>query len=172
MKVIRNSNILTCMTRVYTKYDPQRVNIPNHTHFPGSNSIYTSSWISLTDAKIVCISRVRYDDDTICEYKFTYDLDENQETNFRIENTKCPPTNVAAISIIGVIIATFFLGLLILCLCRLNMWLADRREYRAFEEERMKTTYKYESPLYKSPVTHFKNPNSPEHTPRNVFELK
>lgn len=114
---------------------------------------------------------MRYDEDTVCEYKFTYDL-ENQETKIRIENAPCPPTNVAMLSIIGVIIATFLIGLLILCLCRLQMLWSDMKEYRAFEAERQKTEYKYESPLYKSPVSHFKNPHSPEHTPNNVFELK
>lgn len=114
---------------------------------------------------------MRYDDDTVCEYKFTYELDENQETNIRIENAPCPPTNVAFFSIIGVIIATFLIGLLILILCRLQMWLSDKREYQAFLAEKEKTEYKYESPLYKSPVSHFVNPNSPEHKPHNVFEL-
>lgn len=125
-----------------------------------------------TDANIICIARVNYDED-VCEYKFTYDLDENRQTKLRIENSKCPPLGVAKISIIAIILGTFLIGLLILLIVRCNMYIADKREYAKFEEERQKhTLYLNESPLYKSPITHFRNPNSPDKAPPNVFELK
>jgi hypothetical protein len=116
---------------------------------------------------------VNYDEDTVCEYKFTYELDENRDTNLRIENKTCPPTNIAAISIIGVIIATFLIGLLVILLVKCNMYLADKREYAKFEKERLEhTQYLNQSPLYKSPISIYKNPNSPDKAPPNVFELK
>lgn len=127
----------------------------------------------LTDANIICIARVRYDEDTVCEYKFTYDLDENGETNIRIEDTSCPPTNVAAISIIAVIIATFLIGFLILLICKCQMYFADKREFAKFEEERKKYLQAAnENPLYKSPITTFRNPHSPDIVKTNAFELK
>lgn len=124
-----------------------------------------------TDAKIICMARVRYDDDTVCEYKFTYDLDDNLDTNIRIEDATCPPVNIAAYSIIGIIIGTFLLGLLILMFIKFNIYIADKREFAKFEEEQQKhTQYKFESPLYKSPITKFRNPQSTENSP-NVFEI-
>lgn len=126
---------------------------------------------NISDAKIICIARIRYDDDTVCEYKFTYDLDEKLETNIRIEDTTCPPVNVAAYSIIAVIIATFLIGFLILMIIKFNMYLADKREFAKFEEEQKnQTLYKFESPIYKSPVTTFRNPQNAQNSP-NVFEL-
>ncbi|KAG5683512.1 hypothetical protein PVAND_012786 [Polypedilum vanderplanki] len=125
----------------------------------------------ISDADILCIARVRYDDDTVCEYKFTYELDEKSETNLRIENTDCPPVNVAAYSIIGIIVATFLIGFLILMVIKCNMYIAEKREFAAFEKERdQQTEYKYESPLYKSPVTTFRNPQSTSQS--NAFEMK
>lgn len=126
----------------------------------------------ISDANIICIARARYDDDTVCEYKFTYDLNEKLETMIRIEDTKCPPVNVAAYSIIGIIIATFLIGLLILLIIKMNIYLADKREFAKFEEERAnQTQYKFESPIYKSPVTTFRNPQSPDNS-RISFEMK
>lgn len=124
------------------------------------------------DADILCIARVRYDENTVCEYKFTYELDENQKTNIHIEDTNCPPTNVAMFSIIGIIIATFLIGLLVIMIVKVNMFIADKREFAKFEEERKnQTEYKFESPLYKSPITQFRNPQSSENS-RNSFELQ
>lgn len=37
--------------------------------------------LTQADANIQCIARVRYDDDTVCEYKFTYELGEVSETS-------------------------------------------------------------------------------------------
>ena len=132
---------------------------------------YNINFSLFADAKIICIARIRYDDDTVCEYKFTYDLDEKLETMIRIEDTTCPPVNVAAYSIIAVIIATFLIGFLILMIIKFNMYLADKREFAKFEEEQKnQTLYKFESPIYKSPVTTFRNPQSAQNSP-NVFEL-
>jgi Integrin beta cytoplasmic domain len=95
------------------------------------------------------------------------------QTDIGIEDTVCPPYNVAAISIIGIIIATFLLGLLVILVVKFNIYLADKREFAKFEEEREKhTQYKYESPLYKSPVTEFRNPTNSGPPSPNVFELK
>jgi integrin beta 1 len=125
-----------------------------------------------TDAKIQCIARVRYSDDTVCEYKFTYDQEGNSETNILIANASCPPVNVAAYSIVGIIIATFLLGLIILMVIKFNMFMTDKREFAKFEEERQQQTeYKFESPIYKSPVTTFRNPQNDRES-QNVFELK
>lgn len=116
---------------------------------------------------------MRYDEDTVCEYKFTYEQDEDERTNIRIEDTKCPPTNVAAFSIIGVIIATVLLGLLILFIIKCNIYLADKREFAKFEEERKKYLQAAnENPLYKSPISTFRNPNSPGIGKTNAFELE
>lgn len=116
---------------------------------------------------------MRYDDDTVCEYKFTYDQDEYDDTNIRIADASCPPVNVAAYSIIGVILATFLLGLIILMVIKFNMYLADKREYAKFEEERKATNCVYQSPIYKSPVSTFLNPlNENNRDSVNSFELK
>lgn len=125
-----------------------------------------------TDAKIQCISRVRYDEDTVCEYKFTYQLEADSETNIRIADATCPPVNVAAFSIIGIIVATFLLGFIILMVIKFNMFLAEKREFAKFEEERLaQTEYKFESPIYKSPISQFRNPQSDRES-KNVFELQ
>lgn len=122
---------------------------------------------------------MRYDDDTVCEYKFTYVVEEDAETNILIADASCPPVNVAAYSIIGVIIATFLLGFIILMVIKVNMYLADKREFAKFEEEqKAQTEYKFESPIYKSPITEFRNPQSDRESQntfresQNVFELK
>lgn len=124
-----------------------------------------------TDAKIQCIARVRYDDETVCEYKFTYDQEGNYETSLSVQDTKCPPVNVAFISIIGIIITTFLLGLVVLMAIKAKMYIADKQEFAKFEEERLKTEYKYESPIYKSPITVFRNPQSNRES-QNAFELQ
>lgn len=114
---------------------------------------------------------MRYDDDTVCEYKFTYEL-EGWDTSIRIADASCPPVNVAAYSIIGIIIATFLIGLLILMFIKFNMFLADKREFAKFEEERkQQTEYKFESPIYKSPVTTFRNPQSGRESQQSGFEM-
>lgn len=122
---------------------------------------------------------MRYDDDTVCEYKFTYVVEEDAETNILIADASCPPVNVAAYSIIGVIIATFLLGFIILMVIKVNMYLADKREFAKFEEEqKAQTEYKFESPIYRSPITEFRNPQSDRESQntfresQNVFELK
>lgn len=122
---------------------------------------------------------MRYDDDTVCEYKFTYVVEEDAETNILIADASCPPVNVAAYSIIGVVIATFLLGFIILMVIKVNMYLADKREFAKFEEEqKAQTEYKFESPIYKSPITEFRNPQSDRESQntfresQNVFELK
>lgn len=52
------------------------------------------------------------------------------------------------------------------------MYLADKREYAKFEEERQKSTeYQYQSPIYKSPITRVTNPQL-ENRPTSVFELQ
>lgn len=122
---------------------------------------------------------MRYDDDTVCEYKFTYVVEEDAETNILIADASCPPVNVAAYSIIGVVIATFLLGFIILMVIKVNMYLVDKREFAKFEEEqKAQTEYKFESPIYKSPITEFRNPQSDRESQntfresQNVFELK
>jgi integrin beta 1 len=119
---------------------------------------------------------VRFDDDTVCEYKFTYDGEGTDATNIAIANAPCPPVNVAAYSIVGIIIATFLLGLIILMVVKVNMTLADKREFAKFEEERKQhTEYICESPIYKSPITTFRNESYPQNgrESQNVFfELK
>lgn len=117
---------------------------------------------------------MRYDDDTVCEYKFTYELELEgaTETNIRIADASCPPVNVAALSIVGIIIATFVIGLVVLMVIKFNMFLADKREFAKFEEERKaQTEYKFESPIYKSPVTTFRNPQNDRES-QNAFELQ
>jgi integrin beta 1 len=115
---------------------------------------------------------VRYDDDNVCEYRYTYELGEKLETNIRIEDATCPPVNVAAYSIGGIIVGTFLIGLVGLMVFKCRIYYADKREFAEFEKERkQETEYKYESPLYKSPVTTFKNPQSSSNNP-NVFEMK
>ena len=117
---------------------------------------------------------MRYDDDTVCEYKFTYELDEEADTNIRIADATCPPVNVAAYGILGVIIATLLIGFIIIMFIKVNIFLADKREFAKFEEERKaQTEYKFESPIYKSPVTTFRNPQSDsQRNSENAFELQ
>lgn len=121
---------------------------------------------------MICIARVRYDDNTVCEYKFTYELNEKSETMLRIEDTNCPPVNIAAYSIVGIVIATLLIGILVILIIKVNIYYADKREFAKFEEERAnQTEYKFESPIYRSPVTTFRNPQSNQNSP-NVFEMK
>lgn len=55
---------------------------------------------------------------------------------------------------------------------KVNIFLADKREFAKFEEDRAQTEYKFESPIYKSPVTTFLNPQSDRLSQNVVFELK
>jgi Integrin beta cytoplasmic domain len=124
------------------------------------------------DSRVRCIARVRYNDDVVCEYKFIYELDANGNTNIKIADTKCPPVNVAAYSILGIILATFLLGLLIMMIVKVNIFYADKREFAKFEAERKaETSYVYSSPIYKSPVSIFRNPLN-ERDSINTFELQ
>lgn len=56
---------------------------------------------------------------------------------------------------------------------KVNMFLADKREFAKFEEERKaQTEYKFESPIYKSPITVFRNPQSDEQRrSQGAFEM-
>lgn len=55
---------------------------------------------------------------------------------------------------------------------KFNMFLADKREFAKFEEERkQQTEYKFESPIYKSPVTTFRNPQSGRESQQSGFEM-
>jgi len=129
--------------------------------------------LSKPDAPIQCIARVRYDEDTICEYKFTYDSEENGETDIIIGETTCPPVNVAAYGIIGIIILTFLIGLIIILAVKINIYIADKREFAKFEEERKMQNVTNENPIYKSPVSIFYNPQiTTSEESQNVFELK
>lgn len=118
---------------------------------------------------------MRYDDDTVCEYKFTYEQEEeNGETNIQIADASCPPVNVAAYGILGIIVATLLIGFIIIMAIKVNLYLADKREFAKFEEERLaRTQYNFESPIYKSPITTFRNPQSDsQRESQNVFEFK
>jgi protocadherin alpha len=78
--------------------------------------------------------------------------------------------NYAAYGLGAVVISTFLLGMIILCVIKINIMIADKREYAKFEEERKQTEYMInESPLYKSPVTKFENPYRFD---PDAFELK
>lgn len=55
---------------------------------------------------------------------------------------------------------------------KVNIFLADKREFAKFEEERQaQTEYNFQSPIYKSPITQFRNPQSDRES-QNAFELK
>lgn len=116
---------------------------------------------------------MKYEND-ICEYRFAYESDAKHQTHLRIENTSCPPINAATLALysgLGIILATFLLGMIFLVIFKVNILLADKREFAKFEEEREKhTEYKFESPLYKSPVTTFTVPN--HDNGRHSFEMK
>lgn len=127
--------------------------------------------LTQTDANIQCIARVRYDDKTVCEYKFTYELEEDNEVNIRIAVTTCPPTNYALVSIFSIILFTFFIGLIFILIYKVKIHLADKREFAKFEEDKGQTKYDFDSPLYKSPISKFENPQI-ERLSQNVFELK
>lgn len=128
--------------------------------------------LNFSDADITCISRVRYDEDTVCEYKFTYNLDDNGETFLQIADDACPPPHYAAYAIGTVVLATLLIGIAIIMFVKCNMYLADKREYAKFEEERKKQTeYQFESPIYRSPITRVNNPQL-ENRPTSAFELQ
>lgn len=134
---------------------------------------FANAIVDPTDASIQCIARVRYKEESVCEYKFTYEIGEDFETNIRIASAACPPVNVAAYSIVGIIIATFLIGFLILMIVKVNIYLAEKREFAKFEDERnAQTEYQFESPIYKSPVTTFINPQKERESLENAFELK
>lgn len=126
---------------------------------------------SPSDDDIGCIARVRYDDDTPCEYKFTYNLNDDGESFLSIEDATCPPFNYAGFAIGSIVIATLIVGLVIIMFIKCSMYLSDKREYARFEESRQQTEYRFESPIYKSPITEFKNPQL-ENRPTSVFELQ
>lgn len=122
----------------------------------------------ISDSNIKCITRIKHKDST-CEYKFSYAIDQS-ETHLRIEDVVCPPVNVAQYSVIAIVIATFLIGLIFLGIYKIKITMADKREYARFEEERDKMTeYRYESPIYKSPVSKFENPMNKN---QNIFEMK
>jgi hypothetical protein len=55
---------------------------------------------------------------------------------------------------------------------RFNMFLADKREFAKFDQERKdQTEYKFESPIYKSPVSTFRNPQN-DRDSKNAFEMQ
>jgi len=111
-----------------------------------------------TDAPIKCIVRTVDSDGIKCEHQFTYIVDNLSQSYLRIQVNPCKPINVALLS--GMIfLVTFFAGLAALIVYKCWTNFIDRKEYAKFEEERaVFTEYKYESPIYKSPVTTFINP--------------
>lgn len=127
----------------------------------------------ISEQPIQCIARVKHHDAT-CEYRFSYETssDSNINTRLKIQDTTCPPISAATYGLYGlgiIAIATFLLGLIFIIIFKVNIILADRREYAKFQEEQKQTQYALQmSPLYKSPISEYKNPFSFEN--ENIYE--
>ena len=112
---------------------------------------------------IECLSRYKYSDDESCDYYFTYLVDEDQKTVLKIKNVECPPINQAGIIGFSVFVATLVLGLLVIIFFKVKIVREDRRAFAEFEEEqRNRTKYEMDSPIYKSPISKFSVPDMDE----------
>lgn len=68
---------------------------------------------------------------------------------------------MAAYSFFAIILFTFLAGIAVLLLVKCNIMISDRREFARFDQERREQTmYRFESPIYKSPVTSYEVPLS------------
>lgn len=116
-----------------------------------------------------CVTRLTDDQDRSCDYRYAYKFDPAEmRSHLTIKYYKCTHVNVGAA---GAIIAgfTFLLGFIVLMAVKVWNGVQDRREYRLFEEERMKETVSGLSPLYNSPTTYYE---VPKELRQNEFEMK
>jgi protocadherin alpha len=103
------------------------------------------------------------DDEVSCDYHFTYSVDEDQQTILKIQDIRCPPINEAGLYLGLTFLVTMILGLAMIMAYKIKITVDDRRAFAAFEEEqRNRTKYEMESPLYKSPITKFSMPEIDE----------
>lgn len=111
---------------------------------------------------ITCITRLRHEkENALCEFKYSYDYNKDIPSQIYIKNDACPPVKYAQYSIIGIILATFLLGLVFLVVYKVKITIEDKREWSKFEEQK-KSELQMESPIYISPVTEYVVPENRE----------
>ncbi|XP_055541726.1 integrin beta-nu [Wyeomyia smithii] len=118
--------------------------------------LYSAEFFETLDDTLNCTARITHKNIT-CDYKYTYEF-QNQYTLLKILDRDCEPINITA-SLTYIFIATIVIGLAIVCAIRFKFWIQDRRLYQEFEkEQKERTSYQMQSPLYRSPISSFTVP--------------
>ncbi|XP_075153165.1 integrin betanu subunit [Haematobia irritans] len=114
-----------------------------------------------------CLARVENEYGIKCDHYFTYKIVDHVENYLLIQINTCEPLNYLAV--IGFIsVATFILGLLIICIVWGCIRAKDAREYARFEEDQ-RNSYLMESPIYKDPIGRYIVPKEINRKQSNPF---
>lgn len=129
--------------------------------------ILTVSLFFSLDIENRCLARVENKFGIKCDHYFTYELMDQLENYLLIQINICEPLNYMAV--IGFVsVATFILGLLIICIIWGCIRAKDAREYARFEADQ-RNSYLMESPIYKDPITRYVVPKEVNRKRSNPF---
>lgn len=126
---------------------------------------------SLSDPVVdQCVLRVSDDDGVVCEHRFSYQVESTgdgatQRSSLRVKLQPCKrPLNAATVGL-GIVVATFLLGILVLMVFKGVTTIHDRREFARFEKELQTTEYALNtSPLYKPATRTYEVPEKVRHS--------
>lgn len=112
----------------------------------------------------LCIIRLPNADNVICEHQFDYVVDTTstevtQRSSLRLKLQTCEQPLSAGVVGLGIVVATFLFGFLVLMVFKGVTTMKDRREFALFESQLQNTKYEeFTSPLYRSPKRSYEVP--------------
>lgn len=128
---------------------------------------YLLLFVFVVDIENRCLARVENEFGIECDHYFTYKMINHLENYLLIQINKCEPINYA--SVIGfVMLATFILGLIIICIIWGCIRAKDAREYARFEADQARG-YFMESPIYNDPIRKYVVPKEINRKQSNPF---
>ncbi|XP_013098468.2 integrin beta-nu isoform X1 [Stomoxys calcitrans] len=114
-----------------------------------------------------CLARVENEYGIPCDHYFTYQMVAHMENYLLIQVNVCEPLNYMAV--IGFVsLATFFLGLLLICIIWGCIRAKDKREYARFMADQ-ENSYMEHSPIYRDPIGRFVVPKAVNRKQSNPF---
>lgn len=115
----------------------------------------------LSGFPIKCLVRLTNKDNEPCDHHFSYVIDDELRNHLKIQYNECVKSQTAAVISGVIIVATFIIGALLICLYKIITMIKDNREFAQFKKNNENTTYyNQQSPIYKSPITKYEVPDS------------
>lgn len=111
------------------------------------------------EERLVCLYRYTNEDEIKCDVFFTYDIKIDNSVDIQSQKPLCSKP-LGAFTSIGIVLAVIFgLGILGILIWKCRNMRLDRIEYEEFYKRTQEAFSKREeNPLYKSPVTTYRNP--------------